>query len=809
LARESDPAKRLARGAALSAPSADLALKARKFTEAGKESSEADFQLLALLGEGGMGRVFEARQLSIDRTIAIKMIKPALAASQQQRQKFLAEAAVTGDLDHPNIVPIHDLGITADGALYYAMKRVRGTPWSKTIRNKETAENLDILMDVANAVAFAHSKGIIHRDLKPHNVMLGEFGEVFVMDWGLAASVIPGSRAELLTRHSAAGGTPAYMAPEMAMGDVSRIGFQSDIYLLGGILYEIVTGQHPHSGATVMECLLNAAANVIQPTDKKGELLNIALRAMSTEPKDRYQSVRELQQAIRDYQAHEESIKLCEEAMADLARAASSHSYADFSRAIFTLENSLRLWNGNTAARQALAQARLRYARCALSKGDLDLAASALDPACAEHAALAADIRCAQAERDARQRRLRFFRNAAIGLAAAVIVILSLATFFIRQEQRRAAQAWQEALRAQQSEEAQRRIAEAEREKAIAARNEEARQRSLAEAASAKAQAEEKKAREALDALIQAQSKEEEARAQAKAAEVMAAKAQDDLARSGMLLDNSWWRLTPDKARERQRTAAEALGWPLERRIPLAAGVELEMMFIPAGAFAMGSPAGESKRAGWEYLHRVEITMPFYLSRYELTEAQWVAIAGALPGQRRSEAAAKMPVTEISWDDVQQLLPKINRFAPPGFVFRLPTEAEWEYACRAGAITAYHAGAEISDLDRCSWYVFNSDRRVREPGGKEPNAWGLYDMHGNVAEWCEDLHDPLYYLKSPLADPVLRQDGRQRVTRGGSCLNLAEHCRCAYRSYANRDSRYKFLGVRLALAPQNGAKKDE
>ncbi|MCX7935541.1 MAG: formylglycine-generating enzyme family protein, partial [Planctomycetota bacterium] len=303
---------------------------------------------------------------------------------------------------------------------------------------------------------------------------------------------------------------------------------------------------------------------------------------------------------------------------------------------------------------------------------------------------------------------------------------------------------------------------------------------------------------------------EEEARAQAKAAEVMAAKAQEDLARSGMLLDNSWWRLTPEQAAEQQRAAAAVLGWPVERRVELAAGVELTLMLIPSGAFAMGSPAAEAKRAGWEYLHRVEITKPFYLSRYEMTEAQWLAAVGALPGGRKVAAAAKMPATEISWDDVQQrLLPNLNRLAPPGFAFRLPTEAEWEYACRAGAVTAYYAGADIEALERCGWYIFNSDRRVHEVGSKAANAWGLYDMHGNVAEWCEDLHDPLYYLRSPVADPVLRQEGRQRVTRGGSCLNLAEHCRCAYRSYANRDSRYKFLGVRVALAPVLASEKRE
>ena len=135
-----------------------------------------------------MGVVYSARQASIDRTVAIKMLKNDIASDDEQREKFLSEAVVTGDLDHPNIVPIYDLGSNETGALFYSMKRVQGTPWMSVIDRKSNAENIDILMKVADAVAFAHSRGVIHRDLKPENVMLGDFGEVLVMDWGLAIS---------------------------------------------------------------------------------------------------------------------------------------------------------------------------------------------------------------------------------------------------------------------------------------------------------------------------------------------------------------------------------------------------------------------------------------------------------------------------------------------------------------------------------------------------------------------------------------------------------------------------------------------
>ncbi|MCA8995308.1 MAG: serine/threonine protein kinase, partial [Planctomycetaceae bacterium] len=179
-----------------------------------------------------------------------------LAKKPDNREKFLYEAHITGDLDHPNIVPIHELGANDDGTLFYAMKLVSGTPWQDVIRERSRKENLEILMKVADAISFAHSRNIIHRDLKPENIMLGKFGEVLVMDWGLAIQL---GRKEELTL----GGTPAYMAPEMARHQISKIGMQSDIYLLGAILYEIIAGYPPHPGRTVTECVGAAANNQI------------------------------------------------------------------------------------------------------------------------------------------------------------------------------------------------------------------------------------------------------------------------------------------------------------------------------------------------------------------------------------------------------------------------------------------------------------------------------------------------------------------------------------------------------------------
>lgn len=381
----------------------------------------ADYQLIDVIGEGGVGIVYAARQPSVDRTVAVKMLRPDLAVEWGQRQKFLAEAVVTGDLDHPNIVPIHELGHRDDGALFYSMKRVSGTPWSDVVHRKSREENLDILMKVADAIAFAHSRGVVHRDLKPENVMLGEFGEVMVMDWGIAMPTVRFHRQDSLMQSGELGGTPAYMAPELATGPVEKIGAPADVYLLGGILYEIITGLTPHTGEDVMDCVEAAAANEIQSTEHSGELVNIALRAMATEPEDRYATVQEFQSAIREYLSHTESIALSTRAEEDLELAGKSGDYQDYARSLFAFQESFALWDGNHRAAMGISAAKVAYAKCAHDKGDYDLGVSLLDEDDPTHQRLLDKLRASQKERDARQQRLKNMRRT-LGITAAAFV---------------------------------------------------------------------------------------------------------------------------------------------------------------------------------------------------------------------------------------------------------------------------------------------------------------------------------------------------------------------------------------------------
>jgi WD40 repeat protein/serine/threonine protein kinase len=407
-----------------------------------------DFQLLDLLGEGGMGLVYQARQNSLGRSIALKMIKPEHATSQQARDLFLAEAMVTSQLDHPNIVPIHELGTNDQDQLFYSMKEVKGSPWSSGLFARPLSDNLDILIRMADGVAFAHVHGVIHRDLKPSNVMLGDFGEILLMDWGLAVRFDPTTELAALTPRTALAGTPVYMAPEMARGEHKKIGPKSDLYLLGAILFQLLTGKPPHYGTNAHACIILAAQNMLNETEVKGELMDVARKAMATHLEDRYPDVRAFQEALRTYQSHSASILISERAEKELITARERQDYNHYARSVFGFQEALTSWDGNEDALRGLQEAIDSYARCALSRYDLDLAASLVEAEREQHPALHAGIQAAIKSRDQRQTRLKLLKRAASGMGIAIFTILAIAFFWIRMERDRSLAAEEDARRA-------------------------------------------------------------------------------------------------------------------------------------------------------------------------------------------------------------------------------------------------------------------------------------------------------------------------------------------------------------------------
>ena len=241
---------------------------------------------------------------------------------------------------------------------------------------------------------------------------------------------------------------------------------------------------------------------------------------------------------------------------------------------------------------------------------------------------------------------------------------------------------------------------------------------------------------------------------------------------------------------------------PKELTVDLGGGVKLELVLIPAGEFLMGSPDSD-KDADEKPQHRVRITKPFYLGKYLVTQEQWEAVMGNNPSYFKGP---KNPVEQVSWDDCQKFLDKLNkRQGNPAGKFVLPTEAQWEYACRAGSTTRYYVGDDEARLGDYAWYGKNSDGKTHPVGGKKPNPWGLYDMHGNVLEWCQDWEDGGYYARSPTVDPMGAITGSYRVIRGGCWHFAAEICRSAYRLGHLPGDRTIDVGFRVSRVPATAA----
>jgi serine/threonine-protein kinase len=334
----------------------------------------------------------------------VKTLRPHITGGDAA-MRLLREAWITGALEHPNVVPVHDLVVDERGCPVIVLKRIEGVTWTALIRDPARAvaetrtedaleAHLGIFSQVCNALSLAHVRGIIHRDVKPDNVMVGAFGEVYLVDWGIAVSLRDdgGGRFPLAANATEISGTPAYMAPEMLGGAAPRIDERTDVYLLGAVLFEILTGRAPHEGGdlrTVIASILSSS--IVLPATAPEELASICRKAMSPSPRDRHQNVDELRTAVASFLRHRGSATLAADttvrlvelrrliASAPLASAdGAARVYNVFGECRFGFKQALRAWPENPTAIRGHREACEAMVRLELASGSPEKAAVTL-----------------------------------------------------------------------------------------------------------------------------------------------------------------------------------------------------------------------------------------------------------------------------------------------------------------------------------------------------------------------------------------------------------------------------------------------
>ncbi|MEM7305569.1 MAG: bifunctional serine/threonine-protein kinase/formylglycine-generating enzyme family protein [Planctomycetota bacterium] len=846
-----------------------------------RAAGDSRYEARGELGRGGMGRVLEVWDTDLRRALAMKVLhqdvghyRPGSSDTDQSVVRFLEEAQITAQLDHPGIVPVHELGIDSERNVYFTMGRVKGRTLKKIIEELHAEEGswsmtraVGFIVKVCETMAFAHAKGVVHRDLKPTNVMVGRFGAVYVMDWGLAiakghekfAHDIRLRRhpemsltemrtdrrdveetkpdAPVVTMDGAVLGTPAYMAPEQARGEVENVGPLSDVYAVGAMLYQMLTGRMPYiepgmrvSPHTVLALVISGPPRPIEELAPRvpAELVAICSKAMAREPEDRYPGMFEFAEDLHAFLEGR------------VVRAYETGAWAEF-----------RKWVGrNRGLSTALAAALVAgiaglwmwlYHQQTLSKerflaadvyrfdyhlaraGELWPASPGMIPEMQLWLDQVEELRARRAEHVAR---LDDLRRSNLTPAAFAAARESGEWRFDRAD----LQARHDGLAAMVA--GLERLDSDDPEVSVVA---------------------DVRGRLDFATTVRARSIDDHAAAWDEAVASIADVEECPLY-DGLRLEPQLG-LVPlgrDPESGLWEFAHLQTGVLPERdfdgTLALEEDSSLVFVLIPGGTFDMGAeppfPAGRTGPNLDPDAHSYEgpvhpITLaPFFLSKYELTQAQWRRVTGEAPSHYNplvdryadlldADRPWLHPVEYVSWQDCRDVLGRLQLL--------LPTEAQWERAARGGDALIYAYG----DTPRALEHAANlADRTARDRGSQwtgisvwldvydgwaihapvdefPPNPYGLHNVHGNVYEWCEDSFVQYDGLDGDPGDDkigtVRAGDGLReairtenesgvRILRGGSFRHGALQTRVSCRYY--RLPRYfdYFIGVRPARA---------
>jgi formylglycine-generating enzyme required for sulfatase activity/serine/threonine protein kinase len=763
------------------------------------------YRILQKLGAGGMGAVYKAHDTKLDRPVALKVPHFPPGSGPEVLQRFLREARLAAKLRHPNICPVYEVG-QINGIDYLAMALLPGKPLAELISPEKPmppAQVVALVRTLALTLHEAHAAGVIHRDLKPGNIMIDPRSQPVIMDFGLAFSVQQGDAR--LTQSGVILGTPAYMPPEQINGDLKAQGPRCDVYSLGVILYQLLTGRLPFEGPVMAVLGQVLTQEPLPPSlvraDVDPGLSMICTNAMAKKPEDRFASMLQFAAALKGRQIDwrtegkrrpppSQPVGLFPDMPVPDTRTPQPAETPPVGGPAWPVRkrssrarSQLLLWLALAlAVALALVLGIVAYVATDRKTPATDAVAKSSAPAPAKPTPAARpgpsqELAKAEAEADREgQTHLIVQTLGAQAVAAAGAPLGSLMQFLIAPK-----------------------VAEFDALGLDLCRAHQARQEAVQADAAARAAAD----------WHEAERKAEQAEQAFHAGDMVGAR-------------RAWYaaRLAYDNARQAAAVVVPVKA-PADKEIENCVGMML--VLIPAGKFWMGSPEEEQERRADEGpRHEVEISKDFYLGKFEVTQEQYEKVMGkgtnpswfSAGGGGKDKVAGMdtkdFPVEQVSWEEAKEFCKKLSEMEQEkakGRKYDLPTEAEWEYACRAGTQTPFHFGSQLqgkeANCDGNNPYGTTDKgpylERTCKVGSYPPNAFGLCDMHGNVWEWCQDWYDEKYYGSGSNKDPEGYFNGTGRVVRGASWRDLAGRCRAANRSRTVPGSRRHDVGFRVRL----------
>ena len=749
-----------------------------------------NYVVLDRIGQGGMGHVFKAQHKKMRRVVALKVLPSQVSRQKGAVERFHREVVAAARLTHQNIVTAYDAD-DADGVHFLVMELVEGVDLSKLVRRKgslSVAKAIDYVTQAATGLQYAHDQGVVHRDIKPSNLLLDQSGTVKILDMGLARferELHESTAAQSLTHSGQMMGTLDYMAPEQAM-DTHNASAAADIYSLGCTLYYLLTGESVYPGETVaMKIIAHREESVPSLRDRRDDvsprLEQVFQRMLAKEPEGRQGSMAEV---IRELEACRGSGE-------------ESHETAAFSL-------------GPTGGDPTVDQ----------SPQDRDMTVASAPPPIPSGSGSSAD-NWLQAElpeaptvlrpmsgagrrkgRKKSQQQLIVFGS----IAAAGLVVLIVAIVFAFSSPEKSDVATEVNL-----DEAEASVVSSEKEPKVD-------RTASAESQTGDAESVERVAEPKLVSQTEPGSQGHDLRDSA-VPPALAVAPFDAAA-----------------AKRHQQAWAAHLGVPVEFTNSLG----MTFILIPPGEFMMGSTEDEiadllkiDQDPWWQRhvpiegpQHRVRITRPFYLGKHEVTVDAFRAFAEAAGYETVAETSREggrvwnrssrrweqrsgitwqnpsftqsdnHPVTQVCWNDCAAFCRWLSE--EEGKAYALPTEAQWEYACRSGSTTRWFFGNNEAAHVQYAHCNAIGGTHTHPVGEKRPNAFGLFDMYGNVREWCADPFGEDYYRSSPVDDPVGPTVSSKRVIRGGNWNFDEKLCRSAGRRDHSPEFRSSGLGFRVA-----------